>query len=321
MTYKPPKYDVVRDYQITTPLMLIQPEKIQILAISSGVMARYQKMMSKAVWRPAPGRKLGFLVVHGYFLLCLIFLARPVIRLTVRDEFLFPKPAADFNYGLATKQYMDMSVCVGAQPIAWHWNLGKLIAMIAPTLGDYVETRYPLDVFKGVTTTSLYGRSTQYNRIYKFLGFTKGFVHEHIDDIEYEKMKDFLRASCPNCTPGCLLPLPLLKKHILLDGKKTDRLFPEDEWCTVPYARFGDGANARMRCIAMYRQVVGDKTSTFEHGHKRGVYYHPAISPNQRTAVIQAWYERWGLPRYERTKDQQSPYQNGTEGGQQYITT
>ena len=99
---------------------------------------------------------------------------------------------------------MDVSVCVGAQPIAWHWNLGKLMALLAPTLGDYVETRYPNDKFRGVTTTSLWGLSVQYNRIYKFLGYTKGHGHEHIDDETYRKMIAYLRSRCPHCNARML---------------------------------------------------------------------------------------------------------------------
>ena len=219
------------------------------------------------------------------FLLGLIFLASPVIRLGVRDEYLFPNPPAGFNYGLALREHMDMSVCVAAQPIGWHWNLGKLMAMIAPTLGDYVESRYPEDTFKGVTTTSIYGgnKATQYTRIYKHLGETEGLGHEHIDDLEYESMMAYLR------------------NHNL----------------PIPSARFGDGSNTRMRRIAAYYDAVGivniNAKHLLSHGHKRGVYYHPAIPPEQRAQVIQNWYERWGLPRYQRTKNREPPYQSGTD--------
>jgi hypothetical protein len=318
-----PKYDTERrDYPVTTPLTEIRPGDIKVLNVSSGVLAHYQKQMSKAVWRPAPGRKLGFLVMQDDSLLGLIFLASPVIRLTARDEYLFPEEYRNahldakgkFNYGLATKEYMDVSVCVGAQPIAWHWNLGKLMALLAPTLGDYVETRYPNDKFRGVTTTSLWGLSVQYNRIYKFLGYTKGHGHEHINDETYRKMIAYLRSRCPHCTPGCFDPLtPAPSATQLRDG------VPQDKWCIVPGSIFGDGANARMRRIAAYRDATGDKAVTLTHGRLRGVYYHAAVPPSQRQAVIHDWYKRWGLPRYERTKDQQPPYQNGLEGKREFT--
>lgn len=332
------KYDSDNwDYPTSSPLTMLRPDAIRVLTVSSGVMAFYQNQMSKAVWRPAPGRKLGFIVVQGDILLGLIFLATPVIRLSARDEYLFPeaKKNPQFNYGWATQNYMDMSVCVAAQPLGWYWNLGKLMALIAPTLGDYVLARYPRNnnkhegvfypnEFLGVTTTSLYGRSVQYNRIYQFLGFTKGFGHEHISDAELKAGVERLRDHCPNCTPGCEDPLPLIPKHVLIDARLTKGLHPKNEWCTVPYARFGDGVNARMRRWAAVHKAFGDKSKgkggkgIFYHGHKRGVYFHASTPPEQRPAVIQQWYARWGLPRYERLKNQVPPYQNGVEGGQQY---
>jgi hypothetical protein len=219
---------------------------------------------------------------------------------------------------------MDMSVCVATQPLGWYWNLGKLMALIAPTLGDKVEARYPEDVFKGVTTTSLYGRGSQYNRIYKYLGLTKGYGHEHIADEEYYAGVEALKSRCTNCNPGCENPLPLIPKHILEDGAVTDDLHPENEWCTVPYARFGDGVNARMRRISAIQKASGstakgkDNKGVFFHGHFRGIYYHPAVAPEQRKTVIQEWYERWGLPRYERKKNELPPYQDGKTGGSVY---
>ena len=274
------------EYAATTPLLVIRPEAIRVLSAPVNVVTFYQKRMSKAVWRSPGGRKLGFLVVQGEFLLGLIFLTSPVKRLTARDNYLFPNASKKFKYGLALKEYMDMSVCVAAQPIGWHWNLGKLMALIAPTLGDYVEARCPVDNFKGVTTTSLYGgnKATQYTRIYKHIGDTKGFGHEHISDGDYERMMSWLREHYP------------------------DR---------IPSARFSDGStNVRMQRIAMYYKLSGDKKpekGVLFHGHKRGVYYHAAVPPEQRGAVIQNWYERWGLPRHARTKNLQPPYQSGLD--------
>lgn len=298
-------YDTDRlDFSTSTPLINIDPAKIKVLTTSSAVMKHYQKKMSKAVWRPAAGRKLGFLVVHDEHLLGLIFLASPVIQMSVRDAHLFPNKPEGFKQGIALREYMDMSICVAAQPIGWHWNLGKLMALIAPTLGDKVQARYSDDEFKGITTTSLWGRGTQYNRIYKFLGYTKGHGHEHISDEAYSNMVVYLRSRCPHCTPGCKDPLPLIPS-------KSGR--PD---CAVPSCRFDEGAtNPRMMRIAAYRKALGEqgKNITLKHGHLRGVYYHAAISVNERQSVINNWYERWGKPRYERTRLQQPPYQNGLE--------
>jgi uncharacterized protein DUF4338 len=332
----------LKSYSVTTPLFEIEPNKIEVVQVSSGVIAYYQKQMSRAVWRPAFGRKLGFLVIHEKHLLGLIFLASPVLALSVRDTHLFSGMAKE-EKGKALQGYMDMSVCVAAQPIGWHWNLGKLMAMIAYTLGDFVEERYGQKLV-GVTTTSVFGgnKATQYSRIYKHLGETEGTGHESVDDAVYKKMMAFLRLHCSNCTPDCKNPLPLAPtKTQAHDGKGPEK------WCTVPGCvwrkecckehgkSLGDGASPRRRRIAAFFkaletlnltplaalgvefmghdliQVRIEKRASTHHNNKRGVYYHPAVSPTIRSQVIKDWYVRFGLPRYEKTESLIAPYQNG----------
>ena len=259
----------------TTEVFEIDPKKIYVEQINTPAMVMYQKHMSKAIWRPAPGRKLAFLVKHEEKLLGLIFLASPVINLGVRDEYLGLEKE---NRGFKLRHYMDISVCVGSQPLAWYWNIGKLLAMIATTLGDYFQERYHEELF-GLTTTSLYGRGTQYNRVYKFLGYTKGFGHEHIDDEEYHKMLVYM----------------------------------EENNIEVPSCKFGAGSNARMRRIAAYKKATGDDSIKLFHGHKRGVYYHAAIDSQKRQKIIFDWYQKWGKPRYDRVKHKQAPYSTGLE--------
>lgn len=258
-------------------LFEINPKKIWVKQVDSGTLARFQKEMSKAVWRPAPGRKLGFMVMHDDILIGLIFLASPVINLSERDKHL-NFPADKKQKGKLLREVMDISVCVSAQPIGWHWNLGKLCALIAPTLGDFFKNRYN-DELKHVVTTSLWGRGTQYNRVFKFLGYTKGHGHEHISDDRYKEMMTWLKEN----------------------GHE------------VPSCRFGAGSNPRMRRIMAYRKASGDKQVTLVHGNKRGIYYHPAINPENRQNVIDGWFARWGLPRYLKTKDLTPPYQSGLE--------
>lgn len=263
------------DAPYSCPLFEINPAKIWVEQVDSAKLAFYQKQMSKAVWRPAPGRKLGFLVKHGETLIGLIFLASPVINLTERDKRLnMPKDPKE--KGKALRSVMDISVCVSAQPIGWHYNLGKLCAMLAPTLGDFFKTRYNEEL-EHLVTTSLWGRGTQYNRVFEFLGYTKGHGHEHISDEKYHGMMQWLR----------------------------------DNGHEVPSCKFGAGSNPRMRRISAYRKASGDKTVTLVHGNKRGIYYHKAVPHCDRQAVIDAWHKRWGQPRYLRTKDVQPPYTNG----------
>lgn len=263
------------------PLFMIDPKKIWVKQSDSGRMAVMQKQMSKAVWRPAPGRKLAFEVMHDQVLIGLIFLASPVINLTDRDVFLGLSRDPKVK-GAQLRKVMDVSVCVSAQPIGWHWNLGKLCALLAPTLGDFFKARYGEDL-EHLMTTSLWGRGTQYNRVWKFLGYTKGHGHEHISDEQYAEMMKWLKAN----------------------GHE------------VPSCRFGAGSNPRMRRIQAYRKHSGDKAVTLIHGNKRGIYYHKAVNPSDRHAVIDAWFKRWGLPRYEKTKGLTPPYLTGLSNAEE----
>jgi len=264
-------------YNVQTPLFEIDPHKISVEQIDVGTFTKYQKLMSKAIWRPAPGRKLAFLVTHEQNLLGILFLASPVIRLSVRDEFLGIDK--EKHKGTTLRSYMDISQCVGAQPISWHWNVGKLLAMIAYTLTDFVEKRYPDDKLIGLVTSGLNGKASQYNRIYKFLGYTKGYGHEHITDEQYTDMLDWMAEHNVN----------------------------------IPSCRMDNGSNFRMRRIAAYRKASGDKSITLVHGKKRGVYYHDAVDSSLRQSVIDEWYSRWGLPRYLAKHSEVPPYTSGVE--------
>ncbi len=266
---------------ITTPLFEIDPQQIHVAPIPSFEVVALQKGMSRAVWRPY-GRRLAFKIKHEKSLLGIVLLTNPVITLGVRDRAMdFPTDAR--QRGTVLRRYADMSICVAAQPIGWYWNLGKLAAVMATTLGDEWEQAYG-DPLLGIFTTSLWGakwsgKGTQYSRIYKYLGLTKGFGHEHVPEDEYQHMLRWMRSH-----------------HV-----------------EIPGSSFADPSNPRMRRILAYRKASGDETATVFHGHQRGVYSCSARPTSERPQVIKEWYGRWGLPRYLRLRDQAPPYQSGLE--------
>jgi len=256
----------------------LDPKKIIVEQVPTNIIQEIQPKMSKAVWRPAPGRKLGFLVKHETDLLGVAFLASPVINMGDRDASLgLPKDPSE--RGKELRHYADLSACVATQPFGWHWNGGKLVALIATTLGDFWQERYD-DELKGIITTSLWGKGSQYNRVYKMLGYTKGYGHEHISNEVYLEMLKWMK----------------------------------DNNVEIPSSKFGAGSNPRMRRIAAYKKATGNKELNFVHGKKRGIYYHEAVEPDKRQEMIDFWYERWGKPRFDRTKDQEAPYNSGIEG-------
>lgn len=258
----------------SVPLRLLHPEEISVQAVPVRIVRRYQRVMSRAIWRPSPGRNLSFTIVAGDDLLGIAFLSSPVFNLAVRDGYL-GIPKDDGARGERLRHFADLSVCVASQPIGWHWNLGKLVALLATTLGPYWEHRYG-DALEGITTTSLWGKSSQYNRIYKFLGYTKGYGHEHVPEKDYREMRRFVVAS------------------------------PES-----PVNNPRELTNGRMKVIEEFARLHGQSSTraTF-HGTERGVYYSP-VTTAPPAQVIADWYARWGLPRYERTKDSEPPYLTG----------
>jgi hypothetical protein len=258
---------------------MMLPKEIIVQAVSIREMVIYQREASKVTWRPSPGRHLQYVIVHNEEIIGLIALASPVMNMRARDMFL-GLPSHDMRRkGLELRHYMDLSVCVGIQPCAWHWNLGKLSAMIAPTFSDDYEKKYGQKL-KGIITTSVWGRSSQYNRIYKQIGFSSGMGSEHIPENELVRMRNELKKI----------------------GWKTN-------W-----------KHSRMAVIQDYRKLIRGAISegnrAVKHGHKRGIYFHKTVDYDWRKAIF-IWYDRWGLPRYNRTVNLTPPYTDGISGGRE----
>lgn len=75
------------------------------------------------------------------------------------------------------KYIMNMSTCVPLQPFGFNFTGGKLLAMLAfsKEIQEYYFNKYK-EPLLGITTTSLYGKSIQYDKLKEltFIGYTKG---------------------------------------------------------------------------------------------------------------------------------------------------
>jgi len=107
---------------------------------------------------------------------------------------------------------MNISTCVPLQPFGYNFNGGKLMASLAFSLEimTYYREKYD-DSLLGIITTSLYGKSIQYDRLpsLKFIGFTKG---NSVKDIPSEVTKicaDYLKKEYHR-------DYPLRKKFVIL---------------------------------------------------------------------------------------------------------
>ena len=89
-----------------------------------------------------------------------------------------------------------MSTCVSLQPFGFNFNGGKLLASLAfsKEILNYFKEKY-YEPLLGITTTSLYGKSIQYDRLkcLKYLGNTKGFSSYKVPSEVTKICNDYLK--------------------------------------------------------------------------------------------------------------------------------
>ena len=92
---------------------------------------------------------------------------------------------------------MNMSTCVSLQPFGFNFNGGKLLATLAfsKEVLTYFQNKY-IEPLLGITTTSLYGKSVQYDRLkhIKFVGYTKGNSVQSITPEITKLCNDYLKT-------------------------------------------------------------------------------------------------------------------------------
>ena len=94
------------------------------------------------------------------------------------------------------KYIMNISTCVSLQPLGFNFNGGKLLASLvfSKEVLNYYKKKYD-DNLLGITTTSLYGKSIQYDRLknLKYLGYTKGYSSYKVPSEVTKLCNDFLK--------------------------------------------------------------------------------------------------------------------------------
>lgn len=183
-------------------------------------------------------------------------LGSPIIHIPERDEFI------GWNRSTRTRNLiftMDAFV-IGALPPYNHLLGGKLISLL---LASKEVRKIYSEKYKGKTTiidkrisnsligiftTSLYGKSSQYNRlkykdefIFKVIGHTKGYGSLHLSDETIQEMLKYLKS-----------------KNIEVNH------------------RFGDGPSWVMRVIRTAGDSLGfDSDFLLKHSFKRSIYFIP----------------------------------------------
>jgi len=171
--------------------------------------------------------------------------------------------------------------CVGMQPVAFNYNVGKLIASLcfSREVLDEWERIYK-DKIAAITTFSINGKSIQYDRLpnLKFVGYTKGKGTLHIPNDLYERSLDMLK----------------------LDGVDINEVCPRQ---------------TKISRVGYILYYLGLTQKILSHGKERGVYIGTTSKEdsipflNNKVAtfkyecksideIAKWWKERWALPRY-----------------------
>jgi len=220
-------------------------------------------------WKGAVGRQIKVFVYCGDHILGMIHLVSPMAHLRLRDEYLkFSKS----NRWQQLNRIFNIETCV---PTRKYSNMltGKLLVYIifSRNIYDYIKEKYSIDIL-GFETTSLYGKSSMYNRIpfLKYLGLTDGYSAIYISDDEWKRILEEYYTIYPKIKTNRLAPV----KYQIID--KLEKSYRK-KGITFPYKY---------------------KSENF----KRGIYF--GYSSDYCKPIMEAvndWRIRWLIPRLKRT--------------------
>jgi hypothetical protein len=217
-------------------------------------------------------------------------LGSPIIHIPERDDFI----GWDKNTRTKNLIYTLDAYVIGALPPYNYLLGGKLISYILASneVREIYRKKYQGQVtliekrvankLVGIFTTSLYGNSSQYNRmkfgdelLYKPIGQTKGFGTLHLSEETIQLMIKFLKS-----------------KGVVVGHK------------------FGDGPSWVMRVIRSAGELLGfDSDFLLRHSFKRTIYFVPLASESKaflngatkqpkfknysKNDLVQFWKTRW----------------------------
>ena len=246
-----------------------------------------------------PGRFIRFLVrdkvTKKY--LGITSLGSDVVAITCRDKWIGWDTETRIKKGMIRHSAIATTV-VPTQPLGYNMLGGKLIASLLCT--DVVRNAWKElydEVLVGVTTTSLYGKHSMYQRIpyWKELGETTGRVTLKPADSYYKFWHHWIQ------------------EH-----------YPEKYAEKTLGAGNGPATGVKQKILVMIMKELGMKQSTYIHGFSRGVYYAPffentkeflckkisesELVPSKKLEggydAIVGWWKDKAIRRYENLFDQ-----------------
>lgn len=155
-------------------------------------------------YRGAVGRQVKIFIYCGDCIIGMVHLTSPMAQLKLRDEYI--KFTDKWNQ---LKQIYNIETCV-AIPKYSNLLTGKLLVYIvfSEEVVNYLKNKYKTNVI-GFETTSLYGKSSLYNRIdfLKYLGLSEGMSAVYIKDEEWKKILQQYKEIYPNTNTNRIAPV------------------------------------------------------------------------------------------------------------------
>lgn len=184
----------------------------------------YIHLTTSMPWKGAVGRQVKYFVKCNNVIIGLVHLTSPLAQCAVRDTY-----CNFYDKWENLKHIYNIEACV---PLPNYSNLltGKLLVytIFSNEVRKYLENKYS-DYVMGFETTSLYGKSSMYNRIpfFNYLGLTEGLSAIYLSDDEWKKIWEEYQQVYPNTKTNRLAPV----KYQIVDKlskyyKKNNKHFP-----------------------------------------------------------------------------------------------
>lgn len=164
----------------------------------------YTLVTSSFPWRGAVGRQVKAFIKCDEVILGMIHLTSPLAQMRVRDAYL------DFeNKWTQLQEFYNIETCI-PMPNYSRFLTGKLLVYIvfSEDTYSYLENKYGQRV-SGFEVTSLYGKSSMYNRIpfLKYLGKTDGMSAIYITEEEWKNLLKDYKSKFPEMKSNRIAPV------------------------------------------------------------------------------------------------------------------
>lgn len=201
------------------------------------------------------------------------------------------------NYEKKKDYLINITCCVGLQPISHNLNIGKLLVSLcfSGEVQEYFKKKYG-HYFAGVTTFGINGKSVQYDRIekLKFLGYTKGNVPEIPEDLYKDMQKHMENIG---------VDIKIYNNCSHSKNKKIQRMLKELGFSTnILNHHIKRGIYFGFTCKrTSIQSKVGKTNICKDFLCSKSDYFIPELKNIQE--ISEEWKKKWAVKRYQHLKN------------------